>query len=297
MKKKYYRNILYYLLSLFKNILYYIPYRAGFAFVSFLGRITFHVLAKERKKTLGHLRTGFGSEKTEEEIQKIGEAVFEHYARSVFELSKIEKIIPEFDKWVSAEGYENFDKGLEKRKGIIAVIAHFGNWEIMGGYSAHRGYPCTVIAKKIYFEKFNNLLVSIRKKLNLEIIYRDSSAKSMLSVLRKNRILGFVVDQDIDSVEGVFVNFFNRPAFTPSAPVRFSMISGAPIIPIFCVREGIKHHVIVESPIELVSTDDKEADLQTNTQKWVAVQEKYIRRYPHLWVWNHRRWKTQTVGQ
>ena len=34
---------------------------------------------------------------------------------------------------------------------------------------------------------------------------------------------------------------------------------------------------VIEPPIQLVDTGDKQKDLVTNTQKWVAVQERYIR--------------------
>ena len=234
----------------------------------------------------------FGDEKKEAELAKIGEKVFEHYGQTLFELAMLDKIIPRFDDFVYATGYENFDKGLKAGKGIICAIAHFGNWEIMGGYTAMKGYPCTVIAKKIYFEKYNQLLVNIRDQMHVETIYRTDSVRNMLKVLKKNRMLGFVVDQDVDSVEGIFVNFFDRPAFTPIAPVRFATLTGAPIIPVFIIREGMRHHMIVEPAIELTQTENKEEDIKTNTQKWVAVQEKYIRQYPHLWVWNHKRWKT-----
>jgi lauroyl/myristoyl acyltransferase len=50
--------------------------------------------------------------------------------------------------------------------------------------------------------------------------------------------------------------------------------------------------MIVGEAIELTDTGNKEEDVRTNTQKWVTIQEKYIRQYPHLWVWNHKRWKT-----
>src|SRR3989338_7165315 len=119
----------------------------------------------------------------------------------------------------------------------------------------------------------------------------------MLGVLKKNKMLGFVVDQDVETVEGVFVDFFNRPSFTPVASVRFAMVTGAPIVPVFIVRNGTKHHVIVEAALEMTATGDKESDIRANTQKWVSIQEKYIRQYPHLWVWNHKRWKTSPTAQ
>ena len=73
------------------------------------------------------------------------------------------------------------------------------------------------------------------------------------------------------------------------------MASGAPIIPIFCVRENNTHNLIIESPIKLEITGDREKDIIVNTQKWTDVVEKYIRQYPEQWVWMHRRWKTQLV--
>ena len=132
--------------------------------------------------------------------------------------------------------------------------------------------------------------------MKVQTIYRDASVRQMLNVFKENRMLGFVVDQDVESVDGVFVNFFNKPAFTPIAPVRFALSVGAPIIPVFIVREGMKHHMIVEPAIEISRTGNKEEDIRVNTQRWVDVQERYIRNYPHLWVWNHRRWKTVPIS-
>ena len=291
-KNKWYRHLLYYLLIVSRWLFNLLPYRVGFSFGGTVGKIVFHILPKEKKKTLSHLRMAFGNEKSEKEIRGIGQRVFENYGKTLAELALIDKLIPRFDEFVTASGYENFDKGLQAGQGVVVTIAHFGNWEIMGGYTAMKGYPCNVIARRIYFEKYDRLLVGLRQKMKMKNIYRDESPKQMLGVLRRNQMLGFVVDQDVASVDGVFVNFFGRPAFTPTAPVRFATTAGAPIVPVFIIRNGMKHHMIVESAIDLVDTGNKEEDIRTNTQKWVSVQERYIRKYPHLWVWNHKRWKT-----
>ena len=273
-----------------------LPFRVGYSFGGSLGKAAFWVLAHERAKTMSHLQMAFGSEKSNAELLKIGQGVFEHYGKMCAEFILIDKIIARFDEFVSTSGVENLDNALRAGKGAVLAVAHFGNWEIMGGFHALKGYPLTVIARKIYFEKYDRYLVALRKKMKVETIYRDESVRTMLLTLRKNRLLGFVVDQDVDSVDGVFVNFFGRPAFTPIAPVRFALASGAPIIPAFIIRDGMRHRVIVEPPIDLVQTGNKEEDVRVNTQKWVDVQERYIRRYPELWVWNHRRWKTQSLN-
>ncbi len=292
-KRKFYRYILYYLITVTRRIFLLLPYRLGFSLGGSLGKITFHVLPKEKKKTLSHLRIAFQNEKTERELATLGQAVFEHYGKLLAEIALVEKLIGRFDDFVTTSGYEHLDQGLREGKGIIITTAHFGNWEFMGGYSALHGYPLTVIARRIYFEKYDQFLVGLRARMKVKTIYRDASVKEMLGVLRKNGILGFVVDQDIEAADGIFVDFFGQPAFTPIAPVRFAMTTGAPIIPAFTIRRGMKHHVFVEPPIELDWTGTKEEQIYNNTQKWVRVQEEFIRRYPDQWVWNHRRWKTK----
>ena len=292
-KKKFYRPILVWFFLTARSFFMCLPYRWGFAFGGTLGKVCYFLLKKERNKMLEHLKLAFGQEKSEAELRKIARANFEHYGQMAAELALIDKLIPRFDEFVRASGYEHFDKALALGRGVVVVIAHFGNWEIMGGYTALKGYPCTVIARKIYFEKYDRLLVELRNKMKVQTIYRDESVKDMLRVFKANRMLGFVVDQDVETVDGVFVNFFGRPAHTPTAPVRFSQVTGAPIIPVFIVREGIKHHMIVEPAIARSETGDKEKDTLADTQTWVSIQEKYICQYPHLWVWNHKRWKTK----
>ena len=151
------------------------------------------------------------------------------------------------------------------------------------------------MARHIYYDPYDKALLDVRKKLKLKTIYRDSptAAREAFKAFKENQVVGFVADQDVDTIDGVFVDFFGQAAFSPAAPVKFAMKTGAPLIAIFMIREGMKHRLVIEPPIELTQTSDEKKDLVTNTQKWVSLQEKYIRRYPELWVWNHRRWKTR----
>jgi KDO2-lipid IV(A) lauroyltransferase len=95
-------------------------------------------------------------------------------------------------------------------------------------------------------------------------------------------------------VEGVFVQFFGRPAHTATGPVILSMKLGAPIIPIFMhMRRNLKYHIECGRPLILDNTGDEQRDVVSNTQKCSDVYEHMIRRFPEQWVWMHQRWKTQ----
>ncbi len=269
-----------------------LPFSWGFHFAGFIGKSAFYLLPTEKRKVVTHLKMAF-PDKSEAEIVTLGARNFQNYGYTMAELALLDKQLPKFDKLITVEGREHFDTGRAAGKGIIALTAHFGNWEILGGWLSMLGYPGSVVARKIYYDKYNELLVGVRSKMKLKTLYRDDSPREILKALKENRVVGIVADQDVSSVDGVHVNFFGKPAYTPTAPVRLAMKLGVPVIPCMIIREeGFRHKIIIEPALDLQQTGDEEKDVFANTQKWVSIQEKYIREYPHLWVWNHKRWKT-----
>ena len=264
-------------------------------FAGWMGTLAFYLIGRERRKTISHLKLAFGDEKSDQELTKLGAKVFQNYGYVAAELCLIDKLLPRLNEVVTISGLEHFDRALARGKGISAIGAHFDNWELMAGTLAFNGYPNTVMARRIYYDKYDRALMAIRQKLKLRTIDRDgpNAVREAFKAFKENRVVGFVADQDVGTLDGVFVDFFGRPAYSPAAPVRFAMKMGAPLIAIFMIRRGFKHQLIIEPPIELTQTGDNEKDIVINTQKWVSLQEKYIRQYPEQWVWNHKRWKTR----
>lgn len=260
-----------------------------------IGAFVYLILPKYRNIAIENLTYAFGKEKSAREIHALARKVFENLAKSGFELVQFPKINEKnLDKYVTLVGRENLDAGYAKGKGIVVITAHFGNWELMAATLRLYGCPGVTIGRRIYFDKYDKMLNYYRRVHDVNVIYRDDSPRKMLKTLKENKIVGVVADQDVDSVEGVFVDFFGRPAFTPVGPVGLAKATGAALIPVMIRREpDDTHTVIVEKEIELADTGDKEKDLVENTRRWSQVIESYIRRYPEQWVWMHRRWKTK----
>lgn len=294
MKFKLRRYFLYYIGRVVAFIFMVIPLKAGLAIASALGSFVFYILPRYRQLTIDNLQTAFGSEKSDAEIKNIAKRVFQNLGKNAVELVSLPKFNKaRMDKFVRFRNRERLDKAYEKGKGVIVLTAHFGSWELMAAALRENSYPGVTIGRRIYFKKYDDFLNRLRKSRDVEVIYRDDSPRKMLKTLRRNWIVGIVADQDVDSVEGVFINFFGRSAYTPTGPVALARASGAVLLPVFIIREGDWHTIAIDEPIELRDTGNKEADLIYNTQKWSNVVESYIRRYPDQWVWMHRRWKTQ----
>jgi len=294
MKFKARRYLLYYLGRALAFLFCLMPIRAGLAIGSFLGGCAYDLLPKYRNITISNLDLAFGREKPPGEIKRIAKAVFRNLGKSAAELVNFPKINEKnIGDFVLLKNRQILDEAFRKGLGIVIITAHIGNWELMAAALRLYNYPGVTVGRKIYFDKYDKYLNYLRKTHDVNVIYRDDSPRKILKVLKENRIVGIVADQDVDSVEGVFVNFFGQPAYTPAGPAAIARASGAALIPVFIIRKNGRHELVIEKPIELTDTGDKPGDIIRNTQKWSDVVESYIRRYPEQWVWMHRRWKTK----
>lgn len=294
MKHKVRRRYLYYLLRTVAFISLLFPIKVN----KFLGRrageCAFFLATAQRKRTLANLRLAFGGEKPESQIRGLARELFRNLGENFFESLCIPKLSARnIDKHVKIKGLDIVERALSQKRGFIVLSAHLGNWELLAGYFGLKGYPVNVLARRLRYEKYDKFINALRHRMGVNVIMRDESAKTILKLLKEGQSIAILADQDIASLEGVFVDFFGHPAYTPTAPVILSLATGAPIIPMFIVRERGRNRIYVEEPLELDITGNKEIDIKVNTQKWSDTIESYIRRYPSQWVWMHQRWKTK----
>ena len=96
-----------------------------------------------------------------------------------------------------------------------------------------------------------------------------------------------LIDQDT-KVEGVWVPFFGRPAFTPVGAAKIALKQRAAVVPVFIERLPDGEHLArYHPPLDLPD------DPQAATALMTAKIEEQIRRHPEQWVWMHRRWRRQ----
>lgn len=287
------RYYIYYVARVCAFLIYLLPIRFASRLAGLLGKLGYEVLQKSKRETLKNLRAAF-KDKSDKEIAEIAKGVFSNVARSVAEYISVSKITKKnIDLWIRPYGLEKVDKALALGKGLIVLTAHIGNWEFVGAYLKAKGYEGAVIARRIYFYKYNDYLVKLRLIHDLTTLYRDRSPREAMRLLRENKILGMLADQDIGSIDSVFVNFFGRQTYTPTAPVKIAMVNGTPILPCYMIRKKDKYDFIVENPIYAEKGEKEEEAVRFYTQQWTNVLESYIRRYPEQWVWMHSRWKTK----
>lgn len=276
-------------------IFHRIPLFVRKAFFTKLFMLFYYVGTKNRLITLHNLMRSF-PEKNLEEIIGIAKGVYRHFAVVAAEFFDMPYVTKEnIHQWGDVEGLENYEAAIAKGKGVLSIVAHFGNWEILPVGIPIYAKPIHIVYRPLDNPVIDNMVEYVRTLRGNELIPKGGSGKQILELLKQNQIIGILSDQNVDLLEGVFVDFFGRPACTGKGLAVMAMRSSAPVIAIFPARQKDgRYKAIVKPPMEAVCTGDYDADILTNTQRFTKVIEDIVREYPQQWFWFHQRWKTKS---
>ncbi len=293
--QKFKNNLIYCSARVLMVLLAWLPY----SWVSCLGRgfggLVFNLAGGERRKTLESLHTAYPDWGDKEAIN-LAQASWRNLGQNLFEVVHwtgwdLEKIVSQIAR---VEGWENLEKALQRGKGAFLVTAHLGNWELLGGYLGTR-HKASAVAQQLYDPRFDELINRFRvEKLGAAaMIKRGMALRGILEALKDQQVILALCDQDTGQ-DGIFVPFFDKPAWTQSGVARIAQKTGAALVPAFVVRgaDG-RFELHAEKEVEVPRSGDKEKDVVESICRITQVIEQYVRAYPDQWVWMHQRWKTR----
>lgn len=198
---------------------------------------------------------------------------------------------------VDVHGREIVESEMAKGRGALVLASHAGNWDLLCRGTRGLEFPLTIISKTVRSRSFEIFGRVIRERFGLRVLPAHGSYRACLRTLRRNEILGFALDQNMTRTEGIFVDFFGRPACTTPGLAYLSAQSGASVIPIFIERlPGGRHVIRVMTPLP-PPADLKPETIHTATQAYSRLTEDWVRAHPGQWIWIHRRWRTQPVPE
>jgi Kdo2-lipid IVA lauroyltransferase/acyltransferase len=263
-----------------------------------IGALAYLLLRTPRRLTHEHLHLAFGDELTPAAREHLARASFVNVARSFCELAKIDEIRSRMNEYVEVEGWEHLEAALAPGKGAVVITGHIGNWELLAAYVAWRGVRVAAMARRIYAERVNQLLVGFRARQGVETILREhpNSARKILKALKSNAVLAMLIDQDTHT-PSVSIPFFGRLARTPAAAAALAVRRDLPALAVFIHRRPQGGHCITFSPpINNARSTDSGADIRALTREFSVALETQVRRNPAEWVWWHRRWRRPPVA-
>lgn len=254
-----------------------------------LGALFAALARRDGKRMREHLAIAFPELPTEER-QRLARACWRHLGLAAAELLHLRgRPAAEASARVEVRGFEHVEAARAAGRPVVVLTGHCGNWELISTANSSHGLGLAAIARELDDADLHAFSVGLRRHLGSETIARGSagSAMKMRKVLKDKGALCLLIDQDI-AAESVFVPFFGKPAWTPTAAATLALRLDAVVLPTFCERRPDGNHLLTFHPPLALAPDATEA-----TAAMTAAIEAQIRRQPEQWVWMHRRWRRQ----
>lgn len=254
-----------------------------------LGRVLWHLSRRDRRRAIDHLAFAF-PDLDESRWQALARATFAHLGTTLAEcLHLADKGPAEVLRRVKATGWESIDEAKRLGRPVLVVTGHCGNWELLAAWLGCRGLPLHVVARRLEDPQLDRLLLALRSRFGSTTIQRGEpgAPRALLRAVRGSGGIGMLIDQDT-RVDGDWVPFFGRPAFTPLGAAELARRFDAAVVTAFIERQDDGQHLVTIEPSGPLPSDPVAA-----TAVLTAAIEQQVRRRPEQWVWFHRRWRTR----
>jgi predicted LPLAT superfamily acyltransferase len=175
---------------------------------------------------------------------------------------------------------------LAMGKGAILLSAHIGNWEIAGNL-LHDGLEKPIHVAMIDAEKpeIRGIFAKALNQRKISIIPINQEGigfmTEIVNALRKNEIICMHGDRMFGK-KGDAVLFFNAPVMFPRGPFAIAAATGAPIIPIFTYKKGLRQYIF--HTFDRIDLKEPEDSLLTEgREKYVHFLEQVVKENPYEW--------------
>ncbi|HEY0994365.1 MAG TPA: lysophospholipid acyltransferase family protein [Gemmatimonadaceae bacterium] len=192
-----------------------------------------------------------------------------------------------------AEGWELIERPAREGRGVLLVTGHLGNWELGGAYMAARGVPIDAIARHMENPLVDGYLTRTRQRLGMRVVHDEAAVRQVPRAIRGGRSVAMLVDQGAVGLASTWVPFFGRDAKTPRGPAVFALRLDAPVVFGCALREPDGRYRMHLESVEVPRTGDRDADVDRIVAGYTATLERWVRRAPGQYFWQHRRWKHQ----
>ena len=287
-------QMIFHMIVLFSRTVGLVPRKAGARLGTVLGRRLYHWDKRHASIAIENLTEAYAGEKNPKEIEAIARRVFQNLGKVIFEICwSLSHDKKNQFRHFTIEGLSNIQKAYDQGRGVLGLTAHFGNWELLTVIGAMLKYPSSIVYRPLDFRPMERFMVLFRTRFGAKMIPKKKAFRNILKSLDRKEMVALLMDQNVAWREGVFADFFGRPACTNKGMALLALKTGAPVIPAFLIRNqsGFTAKFLPEIP--LIKTGDKVKDLEANTAQYNRVIESIVRQYPDQWFWVHRRWNTR----
>ena len=264
------------------RILSRLPLRAVHALGALLGRLIYLLSPTYRR----HVRENLAQAGIDPALRG---AVAAESGKQMLELARIWlRPLEEANALVvEVVGRDCLDAALAEGRGVLFLTPHLGCFEITAQYLSSFG-DITVLYRPPKSAAAQELILTGRKRAQLHLAPADlSGVRALIKALKKGQMVGMLPDQAPKTGEGVWLDFFGRPAYTMTLAARLSE-TGATTLLTWGERlpQGRGYRIHFQPLTPPLSGTTQERAQQIN-----HAVEALVRQCPAQYLWGYNRYK------
>jgi len=278
------------IITFFLFLLSLLPFWILYIIADFLFVVLFYVTKYRRRVVQENLKNSF-PEKSRSELQLIERKYFKYLADVIMETIKTISISAKNNaRRMKALNPELMESYFKQGKSIIAVTAHYGNWEMavlsFGLLTSEKRVIVYKPLSNVVFDKFFN---KVRSRFGTEMVAMKMVLRKMVEY--KNDLVFSVFASDQSPVKceaNYFTTFLNQPTAVFSGIEKLARLGNAVVV--FYKIDFVKRGYYTGTIVPLVENPEQ-TEPYGITKLHVKYLESMIREKPEYWLWSHRRWK------
>lgn len=293
MRKNYLKDYwLYSVAKAISSLARFIPIRFSIFSGRAIGALVFYFLRKKRSIAYKNLKIAFPKYSCRQ-INRIAKQTFQNCAQHFVEIFYLPWMGQDYiNKHIEFEGLEEVLNTISNKKGVIFLGLHEGSWEVASVVLAQalEKYNYTILARvQGDIPLLNELLNKYRTKRYCNIIALTDNFRPIIEHLKNGFALGMVADHGAHA--GIFVDFFGKPALTPTGALKLALKLDTNVVIGFIKSNGAASHKITLTPYNLTRLGDENQDLRINLENVNRKFEEHIKNAPSEYLWFFKRWK------
>lgn len=263
-----------------------LPARVAYGLADVLGEAWYRFAPTRRRlvsANLARVCAASGRALDEAALQRLVRAAFVAHARYYLEVIRVSRYRPEtIDEIIAADDKSGVEAAL-RAGGVVAVSAHFGNFDPAAVWMESRGLRWVAPVERIEPPELFEYLRSRRGGGNAggELVsVRDR--RRLLEGLRRGELVGVIGDRDLDGT-GQEVTFFGHPARLPVGPATLVVLTGARLLAGTLRRTGRDRFAARVDWLEWRPSGNRRADVTAITQRIADTLAAHISAAPEQW--------------
>ena len=188
---------------------------------------------------------------------------------------------------VEVIGLEHVHAAQQAGRGIVYLTPHLGCFEITAQYLSTLA-EITVLFRAPRNPGLHQLIEAGRRRPQLHLAPADlSGVRTLIKALKKGQAIGLLPDQAPKVGEGVWLDFFDRPAYTMSLAARLTETIATTLF-VWGERlpDGAGFRLHFRPPLQALHGDTVARAQQINHEI-----EALIRDCPRQYLWGYNRYK------